>query len=107
MISMREFLNAIAQDLEKGGTSSRELLALQFEQDTANVKVLVGREPHAANYPSLEYIFGMVIQTCEQDGITPNQLERITFFDTEINMECSGPSGEAIYTYPIPGLTVH
>jgi hypothetical protein len=107
MLSIREFLNAIAQDLAASGTSSRELLALQFDRKTENVKVLVGREPHAANYPSLEHIFGMVAQTCEEDGICPEQLERITFFDTEINVECSSSRGDALYTYPIESLTLH
>jgi len=107
MLSIREFLDAIAQDLAASGTSSRELLALQFDQDTENAKVLIGREPHAANYPSLEHIFGMVAQSCEENGISPQHLQRITFFDTEINLECSGPDGEAVYTYPIESLTVH
>jgi len=49
----------------------------------------------------------MVSTTCEQDGITMRELERITFFDTEINLECSGHGGEAVYTYPIQASTVH
>jgi hypothetical protein len=49
----------------------------------------------------------MVIVTCEQDGITVPQLQRITFFDAEINLECAGPEGEAAYTYPIQASTLH
>jgi hypothetical protein len=49
----------------------------------------------------------MVIDTCEQDGIAVPQLQRITFFDSEINLECASPEGEAAYTYPIESATVH
>jgi hypothetical protein len=49
----------------------------------------------------------MVCATCEEDGITLPELERITFFDTEINLECSSQGGEAVYTYPIEASTVH
>jgi hypothetical protein len=107
MISVREFLNAIADDLTMRGTSSRDLLALQFEVQSGNLKVLVARVRHPANYPSLEDIFRMVSHTCEQDGIIVRELEQITFFDTEINLECAGHGGDAVYTYPIQASTVH
>jgi hypothetical protein len=107
MASVREFLKAVADDLANRGASSRDLLALQFEAERGNLKVLLGRERHPAHYPSLEDIFRMVSTTCEQDGITMRELERITFFDTEINLECSGHGGEAVYTYPIQASTVH
>ena len=107
MFSVREFLNAIAQELEDRGTTSRDLVMLQFEAESGDLKVHVGRKPRPAHYPSLENILGMVCATCEEDGITLPELERITFFDTEINLECSSLGGEAVYTYPIESSTVH
>jgi len=107
MFSVREFLNAIAEELEDRGTSSRDLLALQFEAESGDLKVHVGRKPRPAHYPSLENIFGRVCDTCEEDGITLPELERITFFDTKVNLECSSPGGEAVYTYPIGAPTLH
>jgi hypothetical protein len=108
MISVRKFLDAVAEALAaERGTSSRDLLALQFEKEGGDLRVLVGREPHPAGYPPLENILRMVIETCEQDGITVPQLQRITFFDSEINLECARPEGAAAYTYPIESCTVH
>jgi hypothetical protein len=107
MSLVREFLNAIAEELAERGTTSRELVALQFEPERRNLRVLVRRQRHPANYPSLEDIIRMVCQTCEQEGITVLDLERITFLDAQINLECSSPEGEAVYTYPIQASTVH
>jgi hypothetical protein len=107
MVSVWEFLNAIAGDLTRRGTTSRDLVALQFELRNGNLKVLIGSKRHPENYPSLEEVFRMVSHTCEQDGIALRELEQITFFDTEINLECSGHDGEAVYTYPIHASTVH
>lgn len=107
MASVREFLDAVAEALAERGTSSRDLLALQFAEKNGNLKVLVGRDPHPADYPPLEDILRMVIETCEQHGITVPQLQRITFFDSEINLECASPEGDAAYTYPIETATVH
>jgi len=107
MFSVWEFLNAIGEELETRGTTSRDLVMLQFEPGSGDLRVLVGRKPHPAHYPSLENILGMVCVTCEEDGITLPELERITFFDTEINLECSSHDGEAVYTYPIQAATVH
>jgi hypothetical protein len=107
MVSIREFLDAVAEALAERGTSSRDLLALQFEKEGGDLRVLVGRGPHPAGYPPLEDILRIVIETCEQNGITVPQLQRITFFDSEINLECASPEGEAAYTYPIESCTVH
>jgi hypothetical protein len=107
MFSVREFLDAVAEVLAERGTGSRDLLALQFEEKSGDLRVLLGREPHPAGYPPLEDILRMVIDTCEQDGIAVPQLQRITFFDSEINLECASPEGEAAYTYPIESATVH
>ena len=107
MFSVREFLNAIAEELETRGTTSRDLVMLQFEEESGDLRVLLGRNPHPAHYPSLEIILGMVCATCEEDGIALPELERITFFDTQISLECSSQGGEAVYTYPIEASTVH
>ena len=107
MFSVREFLTAIAEELTERGTGSRDLLALQFDEEGGDLKVLVGQEPHPAGYPPLTDILGMVCAPCEQDGITVPQLQQITFFDAEIRLDCSVPEGEAAYRYPIHTATVH
>jgi hypothetical protein len=106
MFSVREFMGAIAEELAERGTSARDLLALQFEAGSGDLQVVVGREPHPATYPALEEIFGMVSETCEQDGITLAEVELITFSDTEINLKCAGDDG-VVYTYPLETATVH
>ena len=107
MFAVREFLVAVAQELAERGTTSRDLLALQFEEESGDLRVLVGHYPHPVNYPSLEDILGMVCATCEEDGIALSDLERIIFFDTEINLECARLDGEAVYTYPVASCIVH
>jgi hypothetical protein len=107
MFSVREFLNAIAEALAERGTTSRELLSLQFEAESGNLRVVVGRERRPTNYPSLEDILRMVCHTCEEHGIGVSELERITFLDADINLECVRFEGKAFYTFPIQASTVH
>ena len=106
MRAVREFMVAIAEDLAIRGTSARDLLALQFEAGSLDIKVMVRPVPLAADYPELEEILDMVSETCEQDGIALSDIMRITFFDTEINLECSGVDG-VVYIYPLEPVTVH
>ena len=107
MFTVRDFIDAVAEMLAEGGTSSRDLMALQFGEESGDVKVLLRREPHPEDYPRLEDILRMVIDTCEEDGITLNQLQRISFFDSNINLECDLPDGEAAYSLPIEASTLH
>ncbi len=107
MFSVQELLSAIAEELDAWGTTSRHLRALQFEARSGNLRVFVGREPHPAGYPSFDNILRMICATCEEDGINVPQLELITFFDTEINLECSRMDGDAVYTYQVEAATVH
>jgi hypothetical protein len=106
MLSVREFMGAVARELARRGTSARDLLALQFEAGSFDLRVIVRPVPHPADYPDLEQIFDMVSETCEQDGIALSDLGRITFFATEVNLECSGLEG-AVYSYPLRPVTVH
>lgn len=106
MLKVREFMGAIADELAARGTSARDLVALQFEAASFDLRVIVRPEPHRASRPELGEIFAMVSETCKQDGIALSDLARITFFDTEINLECSGVDG-AVYTYPLEAVTVH
>jgi hypothetical protein len=68
MFSVREFLNAITEELAERRTTSRDLLAMQFETESGDLRVLVGRKPHPAHYPSLENILGMVCATSRSTG---------------------------------------
>ena len=106
MLTVREFMGAVADELAMRGTSARDLVALQFEAGSFDLRVIVRPEPHPASYPELVDIFDIVSETCEQDGIALSDITRITFFDTEINLECSGVDG-AVYTYPLEPVTVH
>ena len=106
MLTVREFMGAVADELAMRGTSARDLVALQFEAGSFDLRVIVCPEPHPASYPELVDIFDIVSETCEQDGIALSDIMRITFFDTEINLECSGVDG-AVYTYPLEPVTVH
>ena len=88
------------------GTSVRDLLALQFEAGSLDLTVIGRPVPLAGDYPALEDIFEMVSETCEQDGISLTDLGRITFFDTEINLDCSGVDAP-VFTYRLDPVTVH
>jgi hypothetical protein len=48
-----EFLNAVCADLNERGTSSRELVGLEFDAQTADIKVLTRAKWLVEDYPDL------------------------------------------------------
>ena len=102
-LGVAEFLNALCAELVAEGTSSRDLVAIEFDPDSDNVDVLTGMEPHLRSYPDLISILKAIGQTCSQDRIDAQQLRRISFLKEEIKLELVSRYGHQriIYSYPI------
>ena len=97
------FLNEIADKLANGRLSSRELASLDFEADGRDISIRVRPTPHPSWYPPLPLILRKLGNTCVDRGVTLSQLRRITFGESEINLELSQsgrPAGK-IFTFPI------
>jgi hypothetical protein len=102
-LGVAELLNALYGELAAEGTSSRNVVAIEFDPARNTVDVLTGEEPHLRSYPDLISIFRAVRQTCSQDRIDANQLRRISFLEEEVKLELVSRSGDQriIYSYPI------
>ena len=55
-LTAEDFFRALCQDLAKRGTTSRELVALEFDPESGDISVFGGAAVHAAGYPALETI---------------------------------------------------
>ena len=100
-----QFLEAAGADLARRGTTARDLMALEFDQDTGDMTVRMRATPHAERYPALKSLLEGVGRVCAADGITVNQLRCIVFFDDEISVRLVSDDGRGrIYTYPIRAL---
>jgi len=102
-LDVAELLNALCVQLVAEGTSSRDLVAIEFDPDSDNVDVLTGTERHLRSYPDLISILKAIGQTCSLDRIDAQQLRRISFLEEEIKLELVSRSGDQriIYSYPI------
>jgi hypothetical protein len=100
---MAELLNVLSAKLASEGTSSRNLVAIEFDPDSGNVDVLTRERAHAKDYPDLISILRTIRQTCTKDRIGVQQLRRIAFAEEEINLELVSRSGDqdVVYTYPL------
>jgi hypothetical protein len=98
-----ELLNVLCAKLAAEGTSSRDLVAIEFDPDSGNVDVLTRDKAHVEGYPDLLSILRSIGRTCTQDRIEVQQLRRIDFAEEEINLELVSRSGDqqVVYTYPI------
>jgi hypothetical protein len=98
-----ELLNVLCAKLAAEGTSSRDLVAIEFDPDSGNVDVLTQDKAHVEGYPDLLSILRNIGRTCTQDRIEVQQLRRIDFAEEEINLELVSRSGDqqVVYTYPI------
>ena len=97
-----EFLNAICGTLSAGGTSSRELVALEFDARTGNIKVLTRSKWYVEGYPELPEVLGKIGRDCVEDGINVRQLRRITFFEHEVAFEwITAEAQREIYNCPL------
>ncbi len=84
-----DFFRALCQDMTKRGTTSRELLALEFDPESGEISAFGRAATLAAGYPAL----GTVLK-CVADGIGVHQLRRITFFEGEIVLEWTSRTGK-------------
>jgi hypothetical protein len=104
-VTVAKFLNELWVHLASEGTSSRDLVAIEFDSARGDVDVLTQSGVHAEDYPDLLSILRNIGRTCTQDRIAMQQLRRISFADDEVNLELVSRSGvqQVIYAYPIEG----
>ena len=101
-LNAEDFFKALCQDMTDRGTTSRELLALEFDPESGEISVFGGAEVHAADYPALETILKNIGKICVADGIGVHQLRRITFLEEQIVLEWVSHTGKwELRTYPI------
>ena len=55
-LKAEDFFNALCQDMTERGTTSRELVGLEFDPESGEISVFGGAAVHAADYPALETI---------------------------------------------------
>jgi hypothetical protein len=100
-LAVAELLNVLCAKLVVEGTTSRDLVAIEFDPQSGDVDALTRDEPHGKDYPDLISILRNVGQTCTKDRIGVQQLRRSNFADGEISLELvgaaqpGGPCGRA------------
>ena len=97
-----EFLEALCARLVADGTSSRQLIAIEFDANGAKMEVLTGKKAHAAGYPDLAIVLEIVEETCARYRIGARQLRRISFMEEEIKLEVESRSGDQTIVYAFP-----
>lgn len=101
-------LGFIADELGRRGMAARNLAAIAFQAEVGEIGVSTRAEPLAACYPALPEILDDIGRTCRDEGITVEQLRRITFFEDEINLETGDGRGSMnLFTWPIRPQTLH
>lgn len=104
-VDAAQFLRAASADLARRGTTARELMALEFDQDTGGITVRMRATPLAERYPGLDALLEGVGRVCAADGITVRQLRCVVFLDDEISVRLVSDDGRRrIYTYPLRAL---
>lgn len=105
VVDAAQFLRAASADLVRRGTTARELLALEFDQDTGGMTVRIRATPLGERYPGLKTILEGLGRVCAADGIKGRQLRCIAFLDDEISVRLVSDDGRGrIYTYPLRAL---
>jgi hypothetical protein len=93
-LTAEDFFEALCQDMIGRGTSSRELVALEFDPESGEISVIGRTAPLAAGYPALRTVLKYIGKVCVADGIGVHQLRRITFFEGEIVLEWVSRTGK-------------
>jgi hypothetical protein len=93
-LNAEDFFKALCEDMTERGTSSRELVALEFDPESGEISVLGGVAVHAAGYPALKTILEKIGRACVADVIAVHQLRRITFFGGGDNPRAGFPHRE-------------
>jgi hypothetical protein len=97
-----DFFKVLCQDMTERGTTSRELVALEFDPESGEISVFGGVVVHAAGYPTLKAILEMIGTACVADGIAVHQLRRIAFLAEQITLEWVSRTGKwELKTYRI------
>jgi hypothetical protein len=98
----RFLLEHLADELRKRGTAARDLLAIKFGTNDDQVVVVTRQQPMSERYPRLSEILDDIGRTCRDEGISVDQLRRISFFEDEVNLETEDTSGDTdVFTWPI------
>ncbi len=101
-LTAEDFFEALSQDMIERGTTSRELVALEFDPESGEISVFGGAAVHAADYPALKTILEKIGKICVADEIGVHQLRRITFLEEHITLEWVSRTGKwELHTYPI------
>jgi hypothetical protein len=97
-----ELLEALCAQLIADGTSSHELIAIEFDPDGNKVELLTSKVAHGQGYPDLVSILETIGQSCAHDHIGAQQLRRINFLEEEIKLEMVSRSGDQTIVYAFP-----
>ena len=101
-LTAEDFFKALCQDMSERGTTSRELVALEFDPETGEISVVGGVAVHAAGYPALKTILEKIGKICVADEIGVHQLRRITLLEEQIAVEWVSRTGKwETHTYPL------
>ena len=101
-LTAEDFFEALWQDIIGRGTSSRELVALEFDPESGEISVISGAAVHAASYPPLKTILEMIGKACVADGIAVLGLRRITLLEEQITVESVSSTGKwETHMYPL------
>jgi len=95
-------LGLVADTLDRRGTEARNLAAIAFIAESGQIAVSTRAEPLPDRYPELAEILDDIGRTCRDEGIAVDQLQRITFFEDEVNLETDDRRGGTdVFTWPI------
>ncbi len=97
-----EFLEALCARLVADGTSSRELIAIEFDANGDKMEVLTSKKAHVAGYPDLATVLEIIEETCAHFRIGARQLRRISFMEEEIKLEVESRCGDQTIVYAFP-----
>jgi hypothetical protein len=100
-LKTEDFFKALYEDMTQRGTTSRELVGLEFDPESGEISVF-GGVLHATSYPALKTLFERIARVCVADGIAVHRLRRITLFEEQITLEWLCCTGESqLKMYPI------
>ena len=101
-------LGLVADELDGRGMSARDLVAITFTGQRNQIAVSTRLHPLPQRYPKLSEILDDVGRTCRDEGISVEQLQRISFFEDEVNLETDDKRGGTdIFTWPILPASLH
>jgi hypothetical protein len=101
-------LGLVAGELDKRGMAARDLVAITFTDQRGQIAISTRLHLLPERYPELSEILDDIGRTCRDEGIAVEQLQRITFFEDEVNLETDDRRGGTdIFTWPILPASLH